>query len=138
MAGTKAVSASYAIGVGGRKGVNAQALAALTQDAAARCGVDLERAAFAALAGREDEEEFRKAAGLVGAALVLLPLEKLRGREADLLTHSPRVKAMFGVGSLVEALALVAAGEGSRLLAPRFSTDRLSCAIAEPQDGASG
>jgi len=130
------VSAPYAIGVGGRRGVDATALAALARESAARCGVSVEGAAFAALVGREDEEDFRKAAGLVGATLVLLPLEKLRVRDAELLTRSPRVEAMFGVGSLVEALALAAAGEGSRLLAPRFSTDRLACAIAAAQDGA--
>ena len=130
------MSARYAIGVGGRRGVDATALAALAREAAARCGVDIAGSAFAALAGREDEEDFRKAAGLVGATLVLLPLEKLRARDAELLTRSPRVEAMFGVGSLVEALALAAAGEGSRLLAPRFSTDRLACAIAAAREGA--
>ena len=136
MAGAKAVSAPYAIGVGGRRGVDAEALAALAREAAARCGVDVTGVAFVALAGREDEDDFRKAASLVGAIFVALPLEKLRGREADLLTHSPRVEAMFGVGSLVEALALAAAGEGSRLLAPRFSTDRLACAIAAAREAA--
>jgi cobalt-precorrin 5A hydrolase len=135
MAGAKAVSARYAIGVGGRRGVDATALVALTREAAARCGVGVEGSAFAALAGREDEENFRKAAKLLCARLVLLPLEKLRGRDAELLTRSPRVEAMFGVGSLVEALALTAAGEGSRLLAPRLATDRLACAIAAAQDG---
>ena len=73
---------------------------------------------------------------MLGARFVLLPLESLRGRRAELLTHSPRVEAMFGVGSLVEALALAAAGEGSRLLAPRLATERLACAIAEAQTGA--
>jgi len=135
MAGAEAVSARYAIGVGGRRGVDAIALAALARDAAARCGVGVEGAEVAALAGRADEAEFRAAAKLLGARLVLLPLESLRAREAELLTRSPRVEAMFGVGSLVEALALAAAGEGSRLLAPRFSTERLACAIAEAQEG---
>jgi cobalt-precorrin 5A hydrolase len=136
MAGAEAVSARYAIGVGGRRGVDAQALAALAREAAARCGVDITGSAFVALAGREDEDDFRKAAGLVGAIFACLPLEKLRGRDADLLTHSPRVEAMFGLGSLVEALALAAAGEGSRLLAPRLATDRLACAIAAAPEGA--
>jgi cobalt-precorrin 5A hydrolase len=136
MAGTEAMSARYAIGVGGRKGVDAIALATLMRDAAARCGVVAEGAAVAALAGREDEAEFRLAASLLGARLVLLPLEKLRTRDAELHTRSPRVEAMFGVGSLVEALALAAAGEGSWLLAPRLVTERLACAIAEAREGA--
>lgn len=130
------MSARFAVGVGGRRGVNAIALAELVREAAARCGVDIARSAFAALAGREDEAEFRAAAGLLGASFVLLPLEELRKRDAELLTRSPRVAAMFGVGSLVEALALAGAGEGSRLLAPRFATERLACAIAEAREGA--
>ena len=136
MAGAKAVSARYAFGVGGRRGVDATALAALAREAAARCGIDITGAAFAALAGREDEAEFRAAASLLGARLVLMPLEKLRARDAELFTRSPLVESMFGVGSLVEALALAAAGEGSRLLAPRLATDRLACAIAEMRVGA--
>jgi cobalt-precorrin 5A hydrolase len=136
MARAQAVSARYAIGVGGRKGVDAVALAALAREAATRCGVEPAGATVAALAGRENEDAFRTAAEILGARFVLLPLESLRERKAELLTHSPRVEAMFGVGSLVEALALAGAGEGSRLLAPRLATERLACAIAEERNGA--
>ncbi len=130
------MSAPHAIGVGGRRGVDAAALAALAREAAGRCGVETAGSTVAALAGRENEDEFREAAKLLGARFVLLPLEELRMRDAELLTRSPRVEAMFGVGSLVEALALAAAGEGSRLLAPRLATERLACAIAVARDGA--
>ena len=129
------MSARYAIGVGGRRGVDALALAALAREAATRCGVEAAGATVAALAGRENEDDFRAAAKILGARFVLLPLEALQAREAELLTHSPRVEAMFGVGSLVEALALAGAGEGSRLLVPRLATERLACAIAEAQNG---
>ncbi|HTO79606.1 MAG TPA: hypothetical protein VMJ31_07515, partial [Methylocystis sp.] len=61
------MSLRYAIGVGGRSGVDAIALAALAREAAARCGVDITGSAFAALAGREDEAGFRAAASLLGA-----------------------------------------------------------------------
>ncbi|MFY9655611.1 MAG: cobalamin biosynthesis protein [Methylocystis sp.] len=130
------MSARYSIGVGGRRGVDALALAALAREAATRCGVGVEGAVFTALAGRENEDEFRAAAEILGARFMLLPLEALQAREAEFLTHSFRVKAMFGVGSLVEALALAGAGAGSRLLAPRLATERLACAIAEAQNGA--
>jgi cobalt-precorrin 5A hydrolase len=136
MARAKAMRPRHAIGVGGRRGVDAIALAALAREAAGRCGVETSGSTVAALAGRENEDEFREAAKLLGARFVLLPLEELRVRDAELLTRSPRVEAMFGVGSLVEALALAAAGEGSRLLAPRLATDRLACAIAEAKEGA--
>ncbi len=130
------MNARYAIGVGGRKGVDALALAALAREAATRCGAQTAGATVAALAGRESESAFRAAAEILGARFVLLPLEVLQARAAELLTHSPRVEAMFGVGSLVEALALAGAGEGSRLLAARLATDRLACAIAEARNGA--
>ena len=130
------MSARYAIGVGGRKGVDALALAALVREAATSCGAETAGATVAALAGRANEDEFRGAAEMLGARFVLLPLETLQARAAELLTHSPRVEAMFGVGSLVEALALAGAGEGSCLLAPRLATERLACAIAEAQNGA--
>ncbi len=129
------MSARYAIGVGGRRGVDALALAALAREAASRCGVETAGATVAALAGRENEDEFRAAAAILGARFVLLPLEILRARDTELLTHSPRVKTMFGVGSLVEALALAGAGKGSRLLAPRLATECLACAIAEARNG---
>jgi len=110
--------------------VDPVALAALVRDAASRCSICVEGAVFVVLAGRDDEAAFRRAASLVGASILVLPLESLRGRESELLTRSPRLEAMFGVGSLVEALALAGAGTRSRLLAPRLATERLACAIA--------
>ena len=49
------------------------------------------------------------------------------------LTHSPRVHALTGTGSLAEAAALAAAGPGARLLAPRAqsSDGTATAAIAE-------
>jgi cobalt-precorrin 5A hydrolase len=130
MASVEIVSARYAIGVGGRSGVDAVELAALVREAAAAQSVDLRTASLAALDRREDEEAFRNAAQALGLDLMLVQSAALLARAADVLTHSPRVEAMFGVGSVAEALALVAAGQGSRLLAPRAATARLTCAIA--------
>jgi cobalt-precorrin 5A hydrolase len=61
---------------------------------------------------------------------VFLPLEALKARKGAAATHSPRVQAMFGVGSVAEAAALVGAGPGSRLLAPRVATPYAACALA--------
>jgi cobalt-precorrin 5A hydrolase len=51
-------------------------------------------------------------------------------------THSPRVRARFGVGSLAEAAALAAAGPGARLIGVRaVSADgTATAAIAEGID----
>ena len=44
-------------------------------------------------------------------------------------THSPRVAALKGTGSVAEAAALAAAGAGARLIAPRvISADRMATA----------
>ena len=52
--------------------------------------------------------------------------------EAETMTQSPRVIEERGVGSVAEAVALAAVGEGARLAGPRaVSADRLAtCAIA--------
>ena len=54
-------------------------------------------------------------------------------RPVETLTRSPASLAARGTGSVAEAAALVAAGEGARLLAPRhISPDRMAtCAIAQ-------
>jgi cobalt-precorrin 5A hydrolase len=48
-------------------------------------------------------------------------------------TRSDRIDAMFGVGSLAEAVALAAAGSGARLVSPRAisSNGMATAAIAE-------
>jgi cobalt-precorrin 5A hydrolase len=40
------------------------------------------------------------------------------------------VAALYGVGSVAEAAALVGAGEGARVIVPKFSGDGVSCAVA--------
>jgi cobalt-precorrin 5A hydrolase len=130
MARDKAMSARYAIGVAGRKGVDAQELVALVREAATAQHIEMRGAMLAALEGRADAQGFRDAAQQLAVNVAFLPLDALRGRNNELLTRSPRVEALYGVGSLAEALALAAAGENSRLLAPRMATARLACAIA--------
>ena len=49
---------------------------------------------------------------------------------SGVVSHSPRVFAIFGVGSAAEAAALAGAGEGARIIAPKFSADGASCAVA--------
>lgn len=124
------MSARYAIGVGARRGADAEELAALVSQVAGELGVDQAFATLAALEGHPDARAFRDAAKLLDMALVLVAPHLLPARAGDVLTRSARVEQIFGVGSLAEALALTAAGEGSSLLAPRAATRRLTCAIA--------
>jgi cobalt-precorrin 5A hydrolase len=60
-----------------------------------------------------------------------VPADILAGVETS--THSARIEAMFGTGSLAEAVALVAAGRSARLVSARaMSRDKsATAAIAE-------
>lgn len=74
---------------------------------------------------------FRAFAGALGLPVHEIPDAAIRA--AETVTHSPRVQAERGTGSVAEAAALSAAGQGARLTCPRMvSPDRLAtCAIAE-------
>jgi hypothetical protein len=76
------------------------------------------------------EASLHEAARQLKIPLVFLPLDSLVAHKRELLTHSPRVEALTGVGSVAEAAALVGAGAGSRLLGPRLASARATCAIA--------
>jgi hypothetical protein len=79
---------------------------------------------------KRDEAGLHEAARLLDLPLVFLPLEALIARSRETLTHSPRVEALTGVGSVAEAAALVGVGPGSVLLGPRLASARATCAIA--------
>ncbi|WP_244613423.1 cobalamin biosynthesis protein [Methylosinus sp. Ce-a6] len=89
----------------------------------------VEKALFT-IESKRGEEGFHEAARLLNMPLVLLPLAALLAREDELLTRSPRVAALTGVGSVAEAAALVGAGPGSLLLGPRITSAHATCAIA--------
>ena len=50
-------------------------------------------------------------------------------------THSPRIHAMHGTGSVAEAAALVAAGPGARLVSIRQVIGGVTIALAETDAG---
>ncbi|WP_084484877.1 cobalamin biosynthesis protein [Methylosinus sp. LW3] len=79
---------------------------------------------------KRDEKGLHDAARQLNLPLVFLPHKMLLARKDELLTRSPRVEALTGVGSVAEAAALVGAGTGSRLLGPRLASAGVTCAIA--------
>lgn len=135
MARGEALNPRYAIGVGARRGVSAQDVIAVVKQATQACEIDLREAAIFALESKSAEIGLKEAARDLGVELYFLPLDALRARKARSPTHSPRVQAMFGVGSVAEAAALVGAGAGSRLLAPRLTSPTAACAIAIRGEG---
>ena len=124
----------YAIGLGARRGVDAESLVDLVRRVADDLDITLAEAALFTTESKETEPAFHAAAQQLGLPLTFLPLGLLKKRRGSAKTHSPRVQAMFGVGSVSEAAALVGAGPGSRLLAPRRSTPVAACAIAVVAD----
>ena len=112
-------------GFGFRAGVTAAALQQALDLAGGHAGLD-------ALATVQD-----KVAGLaafaagLGLPVIGLTREALLGQPVK--THSPRVKALYGTGSLAEAAALAAAGPGARLCRARVKSadGAATVAIAE-------
>lgn len=121
---------AYAAGLGARRGIAAADIVELVQRVARAHEVDMARVTLYALDSKSQEAGLHDAARELKVALRFLPLEALRARRGAAPTHSPRVQAMFGVGSVAEAAALVGAGPGSRLLAPRTTTPTAACALA--------
>ena len=122
--------ARYAMGLGARRGVAADDIVALVTRVANEHRVNVAELALCAHESKTGEAGLHEAARLLGVELRFLSAEALRERRGMTATHSPRVKAMFGVGSVAEAAALVGAGPGSRLVAPRVVTPVAACAIA--------
>lgn len=112
-------------GFGFRSGVTLAAL----QDALLRAGSAGGVTHLATLA--EKAEGLMPLAQLLDLPVVALEAEVLRGFPTP--TRSDRVEAMFGTGSLAEAAALVAAGQGARLRGPRAVSEdgTATAAIAE-------
>lgn len=131
MAGGEEMNATYAFGLGARRGVAAQDIVDLVRRVAQAHNVDINDARLCALESKAEEAGLHEAARELNVELVFLPLAALRARKAPAATHSPRVQAMFGVGSVAEAAALVGAGPNSRLVAPRVTTPVAACALAK-------
>ncbi|MFO1101752.1 MAG: cobalamin biosynthesis protein [Methylocystis sp.] len=125
---------TYAFGLGARRGVAAQEVVELVRRVAQTHNVDLRDASLCALESKAQESGLHEAARQLNVELVFLPLAALRARKAPAATHSPRVQALFGVGSVAEAAALVGAGANSRLVAPRVTTPVAACALAKRAD----
>ena len=125
MAGGEVLSA--AVGVGCRSGATVAAIVARVREAQGRaaCGV----------ASLHTGTNVRAPALEAAAAQLGLPLFRhdaatLAATAPRIVSRSPRVEALLGVGSLAEAAALAGAGEGARLIVTKFSAQGVSCAVA--------
>ena len=124
------MSARAAVGLGCRSNVGAEAIARAVRQAIWRAPSVPAAIALHTSARKSADESLRRAAQSLGLELVFHEEAALKARDAQVVSRSDRVAAIVGVGSLAEAAALVGAGEGARLVVPKFSADGVSCAVA--------
>lgn len=112
-------------GFGFRSGATLAAL----QDALARAGGPTGVTHLATVAAKA--EGLWPLAQMLGLPVIGVAAADLPGQAV--LTHSERVDALFGTGSVAEAAALAAAGPGARLWGPRVVSGNgtATAAIAE-------
>ncbi|WP_270729011.1 cobalamin biosynthesis protein [Shimia sp. Alg240-R146] len=86
--------------------------------------------AIAAPVDKAQSEALQELASALGMPVIEIPAELMQS--ASTMTDSAKVREKRGTGSVAEACALVAAGDGATLTGPRVvSKDRLAtCAIA--------
>lgn len=118
-------------GIGCRRHVAADDILAALDAALAAHGI--ERHALTALATgftKADEPGLKQASIRLGLPLSVSGAEELTAVESHLLTRSEQSFTATGSGSLSEAAALAAAGQGARLLAARFIHGGVTIALA--------
>ena len=117
-------------GFGFRQGATRESLADALRAAGGAAGV----MRVATVAGKAEAPVFKDFAAALAVAAEAVEASRLPA--AKVLTASAKSEAMYGTGSLSEAVALIVAGPGARLLGPRvISADRMAtCAIAVAGD----
>ncbi|WP_035692806.1 cobalamin biosynthesis protein [Azospirillum halopraeferens] len=128
--------AVIAAGLGCRRGCPGAEIAGLVRAAFDAAGLDGAARAAAVLFAPErkrGEAGLPAAAALLALPLRFLPDAALAAVADRCVTRSPRVAAAVGLPSVAEAAALAGAGPAGRLLLPRLSTPRATCALARPE-----
>lgn len=118
------------LGLGCRRDCSVEELAELAQEVLQEAGCD--RAALTALAtvaSRLEEDGLRTLAQRWQLPLQGFPAERL-AQERGITSASKRVLQHVGSSSVAEAAALVAAGEGARLLVSKRKSAAATAALA--------
>jgi len=115
-----------AIGIGANSKACADDFAAVLADICRETHCD----AVATLEGVSFYEVLRTAASPHSLRCREIPPAELRGRNQDCQTSSKRTMDQFGIQSIAETSALVAAGAGSHLLIPRRTIGNITLAVA--------
>jgi cobalt-precorrin 5A hydrolase len=123
-------------GIGFRRHTEPEEIVGLVRQALALVPGELQ--AVAAAADRAGEAALRRAAETFALVPVAVEPEALAAADARVPTRSPRIEASRGVGSVAEAAALAAAGEGAVLVLPRIASPGATCALAARPPEAQG
>jgi cobalt-precorrin 5A hydrolase len=119
------------VGLGFRHATPASEIIALVRRAFAESELPLARLARLATADdRAEEPALRAVAAHFGSPLVPVSPAELVAVDARVVTRSRRIEVTRQVGSVAEAAALAAAGDGATLLAPRIASAGATCALA--------
>jgi cobalt-precorrin 5A hydrolase len=123
-------------GVGFRRGVGAEEIVALIEQAL-ECA-SLTRNALSKLATVEalaTLTAFTEAARRLGVGATSVAQAALLASAPHVRTQSARSIAAHGVGSVAEAAALAAAGPHAKLILERITSASATCALARPETG---
>jgi cobalt-precorrin 5A hydrolase len=128
-----------AAGIGCRSGTSASDIEAAVRMALARAHIDADALdVIATIASKESETGIHAAVQAFGVSLIIVPERELVAANDRVETHSARVAAFAGVGSVAEAAALAATGPRSTLIVPRLTVGTATCALAAtPPESAS-
>lgn len=120
-----------AAGIGCKRGAPASDIEAAIRAALTRAQIGADALdVVATIEGKSAEVGIRVAAEKFGASVVVVPELELAAASDRVETHSERVAALVGVGSVAEAAALAAAGHASKLIVPRIVFGTATCALA--------
>jgi cobalt-precorrin 5A hydrolase len=120
-----------AAGIGCRRGASAPDIEAAIRAALARANITTDELdVIATSAAKGAEAGVRTAAAKLGVSVLIVPESDLTVAGERVETHSERVLALTGVGSVAEAAALAAAGPSARLISPRLVMGSATCALA--------
>jgi len=117
-------------GLGFRQGVGIAALREALDAAGGHHGLT----ALATISDKAATGALVLLAGELGLPIRTVPADRVGGVET--VTRSERITTSFGVGSLAEAVALIAAGRNARIVSSRVvSQDRMATAAIAEGDG---
>lgn len=120
-----------AAGIGCKRGAPASDIEVAIRAALARAHVGADTLdVVATIEAKKAEAGVHEVAKKFGVRLIIVSELELAAANDRVETHSERVRALAGVGSVAEAAALAAAGPAGKLIVSRVIAGAATCALA--------